>query len=167
MVVGKAGSTRPVSSLVQTGLTFILTKMKRYDEDYDDYDEYGDPGSNLDDSDDLDDFLDEEEDTTGPVTDEGALYFDMIQKLYATLDEYGQNDPVLLQLQASLTKITGANEDTDENMYYMEEAIGVAQHIKKYTKDSPNVKLLYENLMKDIVRFTDESAPGHQGDYYL
>ena len=142
--------------------------MKKYDEDddFDDFDNLDD--SNLDGDSDLDDdFFDDEEDTNGPVTDEGALYFDIIQKLYATFEEFGQNDPTLLQLQASLNKITGANEDTDENMYYMEEAIGVAQHIKKYVKDSGNVKIIYENLMKDIVRFTDESAPGHQGDYYL
>jgi hypothetical protein len=87
--------------------------------------------------------------------------------LYATLDEYGQKDPVLLQLQASLNKITGANEDPEEDMYYMEEAIGIGQHIKKYVKDSQNVKIIYDNLMKDILRFTDETAPGHKGDYYL
>lgn len=142
--------------------------MKSQDEEYDEFDEYGDPdGNNFDDTDEMDDLFDDDEDVSGPVTDEGALYFDMIQKLYATLDEYGPRDPVLLQLQASLTKITGANEDTEEDMYYMEEAIGIGQHIKKYIKDSQNVKIIYENLMKDILRFTDETAPGHQGDYYM
>jgi hypothetical protein len=141
--------------------------MNRYDEDYEDDNSYDDLDGDLDESADFDDFLDDEDDEVGPVTDEGALYFDIVQKLYATLDEYGHKDPILVQLQASLTKITGANEDTEEDMFYMEETIGIGQHIKKYIKESQNVKIIYDNLMMDIVRFTDETAPGHQGEYYL
>jgi hypothetical protein len=142
--------------------------MKNYDDDYNDYDDYEElDDSKLDDDDDLGDFFDDDDDTSGPVTDEGALYFDMIQKLYATLEEYGENDPAFLQLQASLNKTAEGGEDVEDNTYYLEEAIAVAQQIKKYSKDSPRIKRIYDNFMVDIVRFTDESAPGHQGEYYL
>lgn len=142
--------------------------MRKYEE-YDDQEDFNDfDDSSFDDTDEgMDDLFDEDEEESSPVTGEDALYFDMIQKLYATLEEYGDRDPTLVLLQASLMKLAADENEPDESTYYLEEAITVAQHVKKYAKDSPNIKRIYDNLMLDIVRFTDESAPGHQGEYYL
>jgi hypothetical protein len=99
---------------------------------------------------------------------EGELFNEMLSKLHGTLIMYGEDDPVLMDLQAELLQIDADKLGTvADDLFYLEEASQIAKILKKHVQSSPKIKEIHDNFMKDIVRFSDEKAEGHPGDYYL
>ncbi|MGV3540142.1 MAG: hypothetical protein ACO1OQ_10035 [Rufibacter sp.] len=99
---------------------------------------------------------------------EGELFNEMLSKLHGTLIMYGEDDPTMMDLQAELLKVDpDKGTDATDDMFYLEEASLIAKVLKKYSSASPKIKEIHDNFMKDITRFSDESAEGHIGDYYL
>ncbi|WP_207433075.1 hypothetical protein [Sabulibacter ruber] len=99
---------------------------------------------------------------------EGELFNEMLSKLHGTLIMYGEDDPALMDLQAELLQIdTDKMGSSTDDMFYLEEASQIAKVLKSHINASPKIKEIHDNFMKDITRFSDESAEGHAGDYYL
>lgn len=153
-----------------------MARFSNYDDEYG-YDEDDFNKGHLDDEFSLDDddddlgsvkggFADDDEDVNLPY--EGELFNEMLSKLHGTLIMYGEDDSALLDLQADLLKVdTDKIEDPGSDMFYLEEASQISKVIKQHAAASPKIKEIYDNYMKDITRFSDESAEGHPGDYYL
>ncbi|MBA9076594.1 MULTISPECIES: hypothetical protein [Rufibacter] len=148
-----------------------------YDDEYG-YDEDDFKNSHFDDEFSFDDDEDEFADGKGgfgPDDDEevnlpyeGELFNEMLSKLHGTLIMYGEDDAQMMDLQAELLKVDiDKGTDAVDDMFYLEEASLIAKVLKKYSAVSPKIKEIHDNFMKDITRFSDESAEGHVGDYYL
>ncbi|MBC3541804.1 hypothetical protein ACFSC6_09860 [Rufibacter sediminis] len=99
---------------------------------------------------------------------EGELFNEMLSKLHGTLIMYGEDDPKLMDLQAELLQVDADKLGTaTDDMFYLEEASNIAKVLQRHVGESPKIKQIHDNFMKDITRFSDESAEGHEGDYYL
>ncbi|MFC6996056.1 hypothetical protein [Rufibacter roseus] len=109
--------------------------------------------------------LDDDEEVNLPY--EGELFNEMLSKLHGTLIMYGEDDPAMMDLQAELLQIDSEKDEVVDDMFYLEEASQIAKILKRHVSASPKIKEIHDNFMKDITRFSDESAEGHVGDYYL
>lgn len=153
-----------------------MAPRTNYDDEYG-YDEDDLNNSHFDDEfsfdDDDDDFgggkgvvgLDDDEEVNLPY--EGELFNEMLSKLHGTLIMFGEDDPAMMDLQAELLQIDSDKDEVVDEMFYLEEASQIAKVLKKHANASPKLKEIHDNFMKDIVRFSDEKAEGHVGDYYL
>ncbi len=98
---------------------------------------------------------------------EGELFNEMLSKLHGTLIMFGEDDPAMMNLQSELLQIDSDKDEVVEDIFYLEEASQIAKVLMRHVTVSGRIKDIHDNFMKDLVRFSNDKAEGHVGDYYL
>ena len=81
--------------------------------------------------------------------------------------EYKSKYPTLKKLESSVSSFKVNTKNTDDSKFYPLAAKLLSEHIKPLTAESEEIQEVYDNLQKDIARFKNQRATGHEGEYYL
>jgi hypothetical protein len=88
----------------------------------------------------------------------------ILQKLTATIDQYGKDHPILEELRLAIEE-TLHDYGTTASPY--EILVKIASRSLPLLYNSPVMKELYTNFITDINHFRDTSFPAFTGETYL